>query len=167
MGKWLNAHWKALLVHSLILSVFLFSCVFLSDPLFDRFEAIDGESRIQNVSLPAVSGTMRTCIEHVEVGTHVAAVCGWALIDGRSSENSQTYMVLKSDRKCYVFDTTTQLRPSVTSAYVSSNVNLDMSGFACYIPLREIRSDEYVLGVYVKNGDIEALQYTASVLVKS
>jgi hypothetical protein len=167
MGKWLRSHWKALLVHSLVLSGFLLFRIFLSDPLFGRFEAVDGESKLQNISLPTESESMRIGIDDMKVGTYVAEVHGWAFIDGQSSENSQIYIVLKSDHKYYAFDTMTQLRPSVTSVYDSSNVNLDLSGFACYIPLREISSGEYLLGIYVKNGDIGAFQTTDRVLVKS
>jgi len=167
VGKWLRGHWKPLLAHSLILSGFLFYCVFLSSPLFDRFEAIDGEARSQDVSLPTESGSMTYCIDVLLVDTHIAEIRGWAFIDGQSSENSQTSVVLKSDQRCYVFDAMTLLRMDVSAAYSSLNLNLDWSGLVCNVPMRRVKNGEYLLGIYVKNGDVEAFRCTDRVLVKS
>lgn len=167
IGKWLKAHWKAVLAHSLVLSGFLFYCVFLSGSLFDRFEVIHGEAKLQNILLPAESETLRSHIEQLELGPRVTEVQGSAFIDGQSSDNSQTYIVLKSDRKCYVFDAMTQLRADVTVACSDLNLNLDWSGFHCNIPMRRITTGEYAIGIYVKKGDIEALGFTDRVLVKS
>lgn len=158
--KWLRAHWKPLLVHSLILSGFLFFCIFLTDSLFARFDTIDGQSRLQNVLLPAETGGISLQIDGVEAGTYITEVWGWALIDGQSSENNQDCIVLKSDDKCYVFDTMKQ-----TKAYCGPVV-VSYSGFVCNLPWSKISSGQYVLGIFITNGDIQALQYTDRVLVK-
>jgi hypothetical protein len=162
MGKWLKAHWKAVLVHSLILSGFLFFCIFLSDSLFGRFEPIAGESELQGVSLPAVTEGMLYHVDGLRGGAYIAEVWGWAYIDGQSSDNSQVYLVLKSGDKCYVFDTMTLLK-----AYNDLTIVSYRSGFVCNIPSSQISSGEYVLGIYIKKGDTQALQYTDMVLVKS
>lgn len=166
--KWLRAHLKPMLVHGLILSGFLLFCILFSDSVFGRFEAVDGESSLQSMSLPTGSQGMRYDVYSMRVGTDIATVYGWAFIDGQGSGNNQTCVVLKSDRRCYVFDTMIQLSPNVASAYGDSGADLEMAGFACHIPLREIRNGEYVLGIYVKSGDAEAVQYMPErVLVKS
>jgi hypothetical protein len=159
--KWLRAHWKPLLVHTFVLSGFLFFCIFLSDSLFARFETIDGESKLQDISLPAETGGISLQIDRVEAGAYITEVWGWALIDGQSSENSEVYIVLKSDDKCYVFDTMKQ-----TKAY-SGPVVVSYSGFVCNIPSTKISSGQHVIGIFITSGDIQALQYTDRVLVKS
>lgn len=158
--KWLTLHWKAVLAHGLIIAGFLSFCIFLSGPIFDKFVTIAGEARLQNISLPAETQSIRCGIDGLEVGVHITEVRGWAFIDGYSPDDGQTYIVLKSDGTCYVLDTQVELRPDVTSAYSDSNLNLDSSGFVCNIPSRKIRSGEYVLGIYIRNADTEALTYS-------
>jgi hypothetical protein len=168
--KWLRTRWKGLLMHSLILSGFLLFCIFLSRPLFDRLETIDDEAKLQNVLLPSETQNLRLDVDRPPITTRTIEVRGWAYIDGQSSENSQTYVVLKSDDSCYVFDTLPQLRTGVTSAYgysTAGSLDLDWSGFDCNIPLSRIGTGEYALGIYIKKADIEALQSTVWVLVKS
>jgi hypothetical protein len=167
MAKWLKAHWKAVFAHTLLLSGFVFYCAFLSGPLFDRFDVVHGEARLQSVSLPPESETVRSHIEQLELGPRVTEVQGSAFIDGQDSDNTQTYIVLKSDQKCYVFSAMTQLRTDVTTACSSLNLNLDWSGFHCNIPMRKISCGEYVIGIYIKNGDIEAFGLTDRILAKS
>lgn len=162
MGEWLRSHRKPLLVHSLILSGFLLFCIFLSGPLFDRFEVIDGESRSQNVSLPAETDNILHYIDGVEGGIHITEVRGWAFVVGKGSENDQVHVVLKSDRKCYVFDA-----KSWPYAYNDLNIDYHPSGFLCNIPMRKISTGEYIIGIFIEEGDIQGLQYTDSLLVKS
>jgi hypothetical protein len=167
MYRWLKAHWRALSVNGLVLSGFVFYCIFLSGSLFDRFEVTLDEAKLQSIQLPAESETLHVTIEQLKVGSRVAEVQGSAFIVGQTSDNSQTCLVLKSDRKCYVFDSMMQLRTDVTTACSALNVNLDWSGFLCNIPIRKISSGEYVIGVYVKKGDIDALRFADRILVKS
>jgi hypothetical protein len=161
ISRWFRAHWRPLLVHSLILSGFLLLCIFVSDSLFARFETIDGESKLRNVLLPAESESILYCIDGLQGGTYITEIRGWAFIDGQNSQNGQVYIVLKSDDNSYVFDTMRQ-----TKAY-NGPVVVSYSGFVCNIPLAKISGGEYVIGIYIKGGGIEALQYTDRVLVKS
>lgn len=163
-AKWLSAHWKSVLVHSLIVSAFLGYCIFLSDPIFDRFIAIEGEAELQKISLPAEKESIRCGIDGFDVGIHTIEVRGWGFIDGHSSDNSRTYLVLKSHDKCYVFDTMVELREDVTSAYGNPDLNLDRSGFVCNVPSRKIPTGEYVLGVYITDASVEAFQHTETVV---
>jgi hypothetical protein len=158
MVKRLRARWKPLLVHILILSGFLLFIIFLSPPLFDRFESIDGESKLQSVSLPAETECISYCILAVHGGTDVMEIQGWAFVDDQSFETGQLCVVLKSDRKCYVIDTMT-LR--------WDNDDPWPPGFVCNIPSGKISSGEYHLGIYIKKGDTEAFQCTDTVLVKA
>jgi len=167
VGRWLEAHWKPMTSHSIILCAFVLFCIFLSGPIFEKFEVVDGECGMQNISLPDETGGVYYHIDRLLVGAHVTEVCGVAFVDGQSSEDSEIYLVLKSDDKCYVLDTMTQMRPDMTSAFTDLNLELDRSGFVCNIPSRKISSGQYVLGIYVKKSDTEALQYTDSVLLRT
>lgn len=167
MAEWVRARWKRLLVHSLILSGFMLFCVFVSGSLFDRFEAIEGESGVKNISVPAETGNVVCRIDVLEGGIHIIEIRGWAFIDGQSSEDGEVSVVLVSERNCYMFDTLTQRRPDVTLVYISLNLNLDRSGFVCSIPSRKISDGQYVIGVQVRKGDVEAFVYTDRVMVKS
>ena len=164
----LRTHGKQIMVHGLILFGFLFYCIFVSGPLFDRFDGNTGESKLQHISLPVRAESMHYAIDSVRgVGTSVIEVLGWAFIDGQSSENNYKYVVLKSDKDCYVFDTIVVGRPDVTSFFNSLNLDLGLSGFVCNIPVRKIGAGEYLLGIYVREGDIEALQFSDRAIVKS
>jgi len=46
-------------------------------------------------------------------------------------------------------------------------VNVEYSGFTTIIPARKISNGEYTVGIYIRGGDIEALQYINKEIVKS
>ena len=46
-------------------------------------------------------------------------------------------------------------------------MNVEYSGFTTIIPARKISNGEYAVGIYIRGGDIEALQYTDKEIVKS
>jgi hypothetical protein len=166
--QWLRAHRKAVFGHGLVLSAFLIFCTFFSPPLFDRLEAIQGESHTHDIVLPAETGNITYCLTDVEIGSQITEVHGWAFIEGQSTEDIKTCVVLESDDVCYVFDTITQVRPDVTAAYGSSlDLDLGQSGFMCNLPTRKIAVGEYILGIYIAKDGIEAFQRTDFLLTRS
>jgi hypothetical protein len=167
MHHWLRAHRKAVFGHGLVLSAFLIFCTFFSPPLFDRLEAIQGESQMHDIALPAETGNITYLLKDVEIGSQITEVHGWAFIDGQSTENINTYIVLESDDVCYVFDTVTQVRPDVTAAYGSLDLDLGQSGLMCNLPTRKIAIGEYILGIYIAKDGIEAFQHTDFLLTRS
>ena len=94
-------------------------------------------------------------------------VMGWAFIEGEDSVNQAVYIVLESARRTYVFDTALRERPDVSLHFEELGLNLDSCGFSTMIPARKIAEGEYVVSIYIRKGDIEALQYTNRSLVKS
>jgi len=46
-------------------------------------------------------------------------------------------------------------------------VNVEYSGFTTIIPASKINNGEYTVGIYIRGGDIEALQYIDKEIVKS
>ena len=167
MHHWLRAHRKAVFGHGLVLSAFLIFCTFFSPPLFDRLEAIQGESQMHDIALPAETGNVVCCLHDVEIGSQITEVHGWAFIDGQSTENMKTYIVLESDDVCYVFDTVTQVRPDVTAAYGSPDLDLGQSGFMCNLPTRKIATGDYIIGIYITKDGTEAFERTDFLLTRS
>lgn len=165
--QWLRAHHKVALAHGFVLSGFVIFLVFFSGPLFDRFAAIEGESRILSVRLPAETGNVIYCVTDVEIGAEITEIHGWAFVEGQDSQTTQCYIVLESDDACYVFDTIAQLRQDITTAYDSVDLDFSRSGFVCNLPTRKIAPGENILGIYIKQGDFEAFQRTEFLLVAS
>jgi len=163
-GSWLRAHRKSVITHTLIVGAFLLFLLFLSEPLFDRLEQVAGESRLYETSIPGATDNLQYCFDQFRVTTHTLEINGWAFIEGHDSVNSEIYIVLKSAGRTYVFTTETVIREGVTQAFKELGLNLDYSGFAALIPVGKIASSEYTIGIYITKGDIEALQYTDTVV---
>lgn len=153
-------------IHSLIISGFLFYSFFLAAPIFDRFERVEGEARLQNIFLPVETSNIANNLEIV-IRTDVIEAEGWAFIEDQSAQDSKIYIVLKSGTKTYVFDTLPYKRSDITTIYQELNLDLDDSGFIALISPEKIATGEYTFGIYIRKGETEALQYTNKVVVKS
>ena len=166
--SWVKAHRKQVITHTLIVGGFLLFLFFLSEPLFDRLEAVQGESRLHDFPLPAETGGIKYYFdEFVTDGRTTVEVKGWAFIEGMDSENSEIYIVLKSADRTYVFTTETVIKEGVTEYFKGLGLNLDYSGFSAVIPARKIANGEYAVGIYITKGDIEALIYINKAIIKS
>lgn len=165
-GSWLRVHIKTVTVHSLIVSGFLFYSFFLAAPILDRFEKVDGKAKLQNISLPVETNNILNNFGLV-VRNDVIEAEGWAFIEDESTENTKIYVVLKSGVRTYVFDTLPNKRTDVTTIYQELDLDLDDSGFIAIISPETLPGGEYILGIYIRKGEIEALQYTEKVIVKS
>ena len=148
---WFRIHWKRVLAHGLILCGFLVYAFLGAEPLFDRFEVLEGESPLALVSLPSPTNNIQYFVGRFSASDYSIEIEGWAFIEGESAEDSQTYVVLKSARNTYVFEAS----------------SLAWAGFVSVIPLRNIKEGEYNIGLYIRKADREALQYTDSGVVKS
>ena len=157
--SWLRAYRKQITIHTLIVAAFLVFLLFLAEPLFDRFESIEGESRLHDISLPTVTNNIQGHIDTVDIYTHTIEITGWAFINGGNSENSETYLVLQSDDNTYVFDTVSRKRLPVVQKFWKVGIKLVDPGFNAIIPVRKIARGTYILGLYITEGNIEALQY--------
>ncbi|MDM7999084.1 MAG: hypothetical protein QUS33_03550 [Dehalococcoidia bacterium] len=164
---WLRRKWRPMLIHGSIIAAFVACCLFVSDPLFDRLEVVAGESNRLSIKLPSETDNLRQNLHEVRGGTYVAEIRGWAFIDGHTCDNDRVCIVLESDERTYVFDTMTEVREDVTSAYGGEGLNLDHSGLICNIPSRAVKAGDYIVGVYVEDGDARAFQRTHIHLVKS
>jgi hypothetical protein len=165
MGSWFKAHRKQVITHTLIIGAFVLFLLFLSEPLFDRLERISGEAQIQ---LPAETDNIRYVIESISTEGHTGVeIKGWAFVEGQDSKNRELYIVLKSAQRTYVFDSQVMLKPQLTQNFTELCVNVEYSGFTTIILATKISKGEYTVGIYIRGGDIEALQYTDEEIVKS
>lgn len=161
MGSWFNTHRKQVVTHTSIAVAFLLFTILLSEPLFDRLERIPGEAQLHRLQLPAETGGIQYWIDQCGAVAQGLEISGWAFIKGHDSLDSETYIVLESADRSYVFTTETVMSEGVTEHFQELGLNLDYSGFAALIPARKVAEGEYTIGIYIAKGDIEALQYTA------
>lgn len=167
-GSSLKAHRKQVVTHTSIVVAFVLFLVFVSEPLFDRLEAVEGESRLCDFPLPPETGGIRYYFDDFMTDRYsIARINGWAFIDGYDSVNPEIYIVLKSADRTYIFTAETILREDVTRHFQQLGLNLDYSGFTAVIPARKIADGEYAVGIYITNGDIAAVQYTDRSVIKS
>jgi hypothetical protein len=167
-ANWLKAHRKRIIIHTSIVAVFALFLIFLSEPLFDRLESVQGESGLHDFPLPAETGAIAYYFDDFATdGRTVVEIRGWAFISGEDCENIETYIVLKSTKRTYIFDIMQQTRTDVTQAFDELDLNLDYSGFRALIPIRKIANGEYAVGIYIRKGDREALTYTNKTVIKS
>lgn len=166
-GSWLRTHRKQVITHTSIIVAFVLLTIFVVEPLFDRLELVAGASRLYETSVPAATDNIQYEVDHFETTARILEIYGWAFIEGHDSVNSKMYMVLQSADKTYVFTTETVVRESITEQFKELGLNLDYSGFSALIPIWEIASGEYSMGIYIKKDDIEALIYTNRTIIKS
>ena len=168
MGSWIKAHRKQVITHLSVIAAFVLLTIFVFEPLFDRLEEISGEAKIQQIQLPAETNNIRYVIESMSTEGHTGVeIKGWAFVEGQDSENRELYIVLKSLHRTYVFDSQVMLRQQLTQNFTELCVNVEYSGFTTIIPASKISNGEYTVGIYIREGDIEALQYIDKEIVKS
>ncbi len=158
---------RTILVHSLVLGSFLLFTIFLAGPLFDRLEAIPGEARQVRLSLPDETGSVRYHLERIVVSASALELHGWAFIENYSTDNKDTFLVLKSAGKSYLFDTSSLFNNTVTARFGGPDLNLDWSGFLTVVPMRKIEKGVYTIGLYLIKDEVAALQYTDKVINRS
>ncbi|OGN96597.1 MAG: hypothetical protein A2Z77_01125 [Chloroflexi bacterium RBG_13_51_36] len=164
--SWVKTHRKQIITHALIVGGFLFFLLFLSGPLFARFEPRT-TSTLQRISLPAETDNIFCHFDRVDSDEDYATIIGIAYIAGLNTDNIQTFVCLNSSSDSYAFDTFTIPRPDVTEYFADSGLNLDLSGFKAVIPLEIIKDGTYGVGILIKKGLIRAMVYTDMVVIKS
>ena len=159
-GNWFRTHSRQLMIHAAIIVGFALVVGFVAEPAFDRLGAIPGESGLHDFSMPGETDNILNNMDRVGVFDGFVELAGWAFIEGQGARDSRTYVVLKSVTSVYVFDTVSRWRPDVAAHFAGMGLDLEFSGFEAIIPIRRVASGEYTIGIYIRKGDIEALQYT-------
>jgi len=167
-GSWFRTHRKQIITHTAIIVGFVLLTILVAEPLFDRLEKISGEAQLQRLQLPAETNNIRYEIDFISTEGHTGVeIRGWSFIEGQDSKNRGLYIILKSAQRIYVFDSQIMPRPDLAQHFQDLGLNLYHSGFMTLIPVRKISNGEYTVGIYIKGGDIEALQYTDNAIVKA
>jgi len=116
-------------------------------------------SQLQNIPLPQESKDLEASIEEVKKDGPLVIINGWAAVKGQDSKDSTAYCVLKSGAKTLVFDTLRLYkRPDVTTYF---KIDRDDSGFNAIIPVDRLAKGEYQIGILIRKGKAEHLQYFA------
>lgn len=165
--NWIKAHKIAVLVNGFIWVGFVCYMIFLSGPLFARFEVIPGEANLVQMQLPAETNNMKYNLDRLITATGALEIQGWAFINGYNADYDHVFVVLESTKATYIFDASTVYDWLVTGQYGGPNLNLDWSGFTTTIPLRKVKNGTYTIGVCVNRDGIMALQYSDKILTKS
>ena len=92
--------------------------------------------------------TISINIESVEQRKRYFEISGWAFINGEDSMNSKISIILKSEKNCFVAETSPVKRPDVTSFF--HTLNYDDSGFFALIPNIGLEDGEYKIIIYIK-----------------
>ena len=171
MGSWLKTRRKQVITHTLIVGAFLLFLLLLSEPLFallDRseFERIPGESQLVDISVPAETGNIRYWFRSFVTGT-VVEFLGCAFIEGDSSGNSTSYLVFESDQATYVFEAAMQEIGTLNQMLGIEEPDLTKAGFIATIPAERMENGMYTIGIYIRKGETEALEYTDKVLTRT
>jgi len=95
----------------------------------------------------------------------IFTITGWGYIKEESAPESAIYIVLKSQKKTYIYGSAIQKRPDVTGYF--KTLNFDDSGFHAEIPMEPIDKGTYKIGIYIRKRNKEALLYTDKILNKS
>lgn len=164
--SWISAHRKKVAIHFLILSSFLLYVLFLAGPLFEHFEPKTETAELYDISLPDKTNNIMIGMDRVFIGHNSIEPVGWAFVEGQSSVNSTTYIVLASEQHTYIYKATPLTRVDVTWTFRDLDLDLDLSGFIATISVEQIRNGEYDIGIYITEGAIEALQYTDKAVIK-
>ncbi len=96
---------------------------------------------------------------------------GWAYIEGLDANDTDRFVVLKSDSVELMFDSYWHTRPDVTVAKNAGN--LDRSGFSCIILKDQIPNGIYRVGILIRKAkqfwqaDYLAFEFTDMILVKN
>jgi hypothetical protein len=99
-------------------------------------------------------------IENVSKTGQCLTVQGWGFLKGMNTYLLKSYILLKNIDNVAVFKADLQIRKDVTSAFSKYNFNLDSSGFLARIPMENLKTGKYRLGLYIVRGDTAGTVYS-------
>lgn len=157
------------LIHGAILLIFLVYML-SADCLFDHLIVLNGESTLQDIEVPHETGDIRYYVDAVSkreiAWKDVVSIIGWAFVEGKDASADTKHIVLRSDRKIYVFDTYIMPRPGVTQHFKDLGLDLDASGFQSNIPVIKLDDGIYKVGIIVTHDNMTSFVWTDKVLEK-
>ena len=122
----------------------------------------ENESNLQNVRPPLETNNLMGSIDILKQSEELVEISGWGAISGQNSKNSEIYIIFRSSKNAYIFDTSKVKRQDVTAYF--KTVNYDDSGFDALVGKNMLEPAKYRLGIYVRKGKIEGFQYTDKIV---
>ncbi|MCX6267459.1 MAG: hypothetical protein NTW16_08900 [Bacteroidetes bacterium] len=99
------------------------------------------------------------CFDKVKQSGDYINVTGWGFLKGMNAGSKNTFILLKKDKKVTVYDVSLILRADVTRVLIKEKLNLDSSGFTSSIPISNLESGNYEVGLYIINGNQAGIVY--------
>jgi len=110
--------------------------------------------------LPAETNNLRYFVDSVQPRIMGIEIVGWAFISTAqpSAAGSDIFVVLESGGTERVFTATSVQRTDVAEYF--KNPDVQGSGFSVLVPAGALSKGQYRLGLYVKRGQEQGLQFT-------
>ena len=115
---------------------------------------------LRKIELPNGTNNISFSFDRLATSKKAVEITGWAYINGKSSEDNRIYIILRSDKKTYIFETTSQKRMDVTAHFSAMNLNFDDSGFSTVFSRNKMEKGDYRIGIYIEKEKEKAFQYT-------
>jgi hypothetical protein len=144
-----------------IMLLICFSAYLVSaDFLFDRVIRVNGESIVQDISLPPEAQNIRSNVEKYQKNQldwkDVIALEGWAFIEGQSMDGRKIYLVLRSNSSEYIFDTMPFARWDITQYFYNGTFDLRYSGWRANIPENIVGDDDFQIGYLIRDNTTQS-----------
>jgi hypothetical protein len=166
-GNWIRGHKNQVLVHGLIWTTFILYSLFLSGPLFARFEAVPDEAMLVQMDLPAETNNLYYKLEKLITSKEALEIQGWIYISGYDSDNDHPFIVIKSDEASDLFTASIIWDKTVADRFGGFQIDPSWTYFSSTIPVRKIDNGEYSIGLCLTRGENTYLQYSSQILTKS
>ena len=101
----------------------------------------------------AHEGAVQFELDNAFAGSSAVFIDGWAFSQAASRPGTpagRTYVVLRSEEREYVFDTSSRKRPDLGEYF--RDRRLDGAGFFSYIPVSGLEHGVYKVGLYIADG---------------
>jgi hypothetical protein len=151
--------------------VIITACMlFISAVLTPQFVSVLASKRFKQYKydLPAETKNIVHSIDSLEAHKlqylKFLGISGWAFINDKNAYGSRISLVLKSDKNTYFFSSNPTRRYDVAEAF--NTFALINSGFLATIPWSVLEDGEYAVGLFIKNDNSEAFQYTDKIISK-
>jgi hypothetical protein len=132
----------------------------------DRVIMDNGESTLQDITLPAETRDIRSNVEEFQKNQldsrEVISLGGFAFIQGESMDGRKVYLVLKSNSSEYVFDTRTSARWDVTQYFYNGTFDLRNSGWRANIPESIVGDDDFQIGYLIRDNSTPLIGITTT-----
>ena len=106
---------------------------------------------------------IKTWVERNEKINDELFISGWSILKELDSKNSSIYIILFNENSNYNFIANSISRPDITTVE-NDGYNYTNSGFELKVNLKDLKQEDYKVGVYISNNKEEGFYITEKVL---